>query len=381
MSNEMITEDGVVIEQMHGLPATIDNAMAGALAKAELDIQIVTARQYPRSVKRALDNILSLATLDEETATECIYALKRGGKPIRGPSIRLAEVIASQWGNCRDTAMVVSIDRVNKLITAEGAFLDLETNRGTKASVQRRISDKYGKLYNDDMIAVTGNAACSIARRNAILAGVPKGVWRRAQEACEQIIRGDASTMVERRDKAIKALAHFNLAPEQIFKLMDVGGLEDIGLDDIATLRVIYTSLKNGEQTVEELMRQIEPDKPARVGPSLAATAAPSAFAASVPTADAKPAPAQAPAQATPSAPTPAHDAETGEITDDDSGEDFMLSSLASGLAAAHNKTRVNEVFRGFERVAKGDADRLARGSALRDQAMQRVTGKQDALM
>lgn len=58
-----------------------------------------------------------------------------------------------------------------------------------------------------------------------------------------------------------------------------------------------------------------------------------------------------------------------------------MLSSLASGLAAAHNKTRVNEVFRGFERVAKGDADRLARGSALRDQAMQRVTGKQDALM
>lgn len=285
-TTEVITSDGEVIEQTVGLPALLDAHKQGTLVRIEIDSAIATARQYPRSVKRAIDNILSLATLDEQTATECIYALPRAGKPIRGPSIRLADIISSQWGNCRDRAQVVQIDRANKVIVAEGAYHDLETNRGTSATVQRRISNKDGKLFNDDMIVVTGNAACSIARRNAILAGVPRGVWRKAVEACEQIIRGDAQTLVERRDKAIAALAHFGLAAEQVFAVMEVRGIEDIDLDDLATLRVIYTALKNGEQTVEELLRAKAPAKQ-RVGAATADLAAPKQFATgSVPQAD-----------------------------------------------------------------------------------------------
>lgn len=282
---DYITEDGEVVE-VKELANLNDTSIATAFARTELESQSATARQHPRSIRNSINNILSMATLDEETAMECIYALRRGGKPIRGPSIRLAEICATFWGNCRDTATVVTIDRVNKLVIADGSFLDLETNRLTKSSVPRRISDKYGKIYSDDMIAMTGNAACSIARRNAILAGIPKGVWRKAVEACEQIIRGDAKTMVERRDAAIKALAHFNLSPEQVFKIMDVGGVEDISLDDLATLRVIYANLKNGEQTVEELLRSIAPDKRERVTASTASTAAPAQFADDVPTAD-----------------------------------------------------------------------------------------------
>lgn len=282
---DYITEDGEVVE-VKELANLNDTSIATAFARTELESQSATARQHPRSIRNSINNILSMATLDEETAMECIYALRRGGKPIRGPSIRLAEICATFWGNCRDTATVVTIDRVNKLVIADGSFLDLETNRLTKSSVPRRISDKYGKIYNDDMIAMTGNAACSIARRNAILAGIPKGVWRKAVEACEQIIRGDAKTMVERRDAAIKALAHFNLSPDHVFKIMDVGGVDDISLDDLATLRVIYANLKNGEQTVEELLRSIAPDKRERVTASTASTAAPAQFADDVPTAD-----------------------------------------------------------------------------------------------
>ncbi len=250
--NETVTIEGEIVET--NVPMLSD-AMAGTLARAEIDMQVATARQYPRSIKRAMDNILTLATLDEQTALESIYALKRGGKPIRGPSIRLAEIIVTQWGNNRSGAQVVSIDRLNKLINAEGFFHDLETNSATKATVQRRISDSKGRLFNDDMIAITGNAACSIAKRNAILAGVPKGIWRKAVEAAEQIIRGDAKTLIERREAAIKAFAHFNLAPEQVFQIMAVAGADDIDIDDLVTLRAIYTSLKNGEQTVEELLR------------------------------------------------------------------------------------------------------------------------------
>lgn len=286
MSGEIITDDGVLIEQIAGMPTlSVDHGAVSAMLRAELDTQIATARAYPRSIKNVMNNILSLATLDEETATECIYALKRSGKPVRGPSIRLAEIISSQWGNCRDGAQVVTIDRVNKLIVAEGMFHDLETNRGTKTQVQRRISGKDGRLFSDDMVAVTGNAACAIARRNAILAGIPKGIWRKAFDACEQIIRGDAATMVEKRDKALSALAHFNLSSDQVYRLMDVGGADDLTLDDIATLRVIYMSLKNGEQTVEDLIKSIEPDRPERVTAVTVKTSAPDVFDESVPAA------------------------------------------------------------------------------------------------
>jgi hypothetical protein len=289
MVNDLTTtNDGDTVEHVTGT-VLVDTATAAALARTEIDSQIATARAYPRSIRTATANILELATLDEETAAECIYELKRGGKKIRGPSIRLAEIIASQWGNCRDAAQVVSVDRVNKVVVAEGAFHDLETNRGTRTSCQRRISDKDGKIYSHDMIVVTGNAACAIARRNAILSGVPKGIWRPVIAACEKVIAGKAATLVKRRADAVDALGQYQITPEQLFKLVGVKGVEDIGLDELVSLRVTYASLKNGDITVEELLRPIEPEKP-RVSASTADLSPPAAFGSGVPVANATPA-------------------------------------------------------------------------------------------
>ena len=135
-------------DTVSGLPADYQGSLAVALSRSEIDQQITTARAMPRSIKRAMDNILTLATLDAESAEECIYALPRGGKPIKGPSVRLAEIISSQWGNCRVGARVVHVDRFEKYIEAEGVFHDLETNTATTARVRRRISDKQGRILN-----------------------------------------------------------------------------------------------------------------------------------------------------------------------------------------------------------------------------------------
>ena len=163
-----------------GLPDGYDSATSASLAVqmavAEVDQQIATAHAYPRSIDKVMKNILTLATLDEETAKECIYALPRANKIIPGPSIRLAEIMLSQWQNARVGTRVTHVDRFEKYVEAEGIFHDLETNVATTARVRRRISDKRGRLYDDDMIMVTSNAAAAIAKRNAILAGVPKGV-------------------------------------------------------------------------------------------------------------------------------------------------------------------------------------------------------------
>lgn len=249
--------DSEIIEQSNALPAelseAVDASLAVGLSRAEIDTQIATARRYPRQISRVAQSILSLATLDEETAEESMYALPRGGKPIQGPSIRFAEIVKTSYGNCRAAARVVHVDRVEKVVIAEGVFHDLETNTATRAEVRRRICDKYGKLYKDDMIIVTGNAACSIALRNAILGGVPKALWRKAYDAVQHTIAGDVKTLAETRDRAIKALANFGVTPEQVFTALGVAGIEDITIQHVPTLRGMFATLKNGEATVEEM--------------------------------------------------------------------------------------------------------------------------------
>ena len=76
-----------------------------AINRSEIDIQISTAKQYPRDLSSVLKNIRDYATIDAETAADCFYALKRGqgndASVIEGLSVRMAEIFASSWGNYR----------------------------------------------------------------------------------------------------------------------------------------------------------------------------------------------------------------------------------------------------------------------------------------
>jgi hypothetical protein len=239
-----------------------DESMAISLARAEIDQQISTAKAYPRSIEKAVKGITALALLDVETAQSCTYALPRGGKPITGPSARFAEIVFSQWGNARVSARVVHVDKTDKYIEAEGIFHDLETNTARRALVRRRISDKHGRVLSDDMITVTGNAAASIASRNAILAGIPKAAWGKAYDKCLAALRGDVKTLSVTRDEAMKNFAAFGVTPEQVFAALDVAGIADVTTDHIVTLRAMFATLKNGEATVEEMFPPAKTAKP-----------------------------------------------------------------------------------------------------------------------
>ncbi len=249
MGNELTEFEAKELAQVQTAPLAIE------LQRAEIDTQISTARAYPRQLALVARNVHSLVTLDEESAEECMYALPRGGKPIKGPSARFAEALLQSYGNCRSAARVIKIDRKEKVIVAEGMFHDLETNTMTTATVNRRISGRGGNIFNDDMIVVTGNAACSIAKRNAILAGIPKPIWRKAYEAVESTIAGDVTTLAENRDRAMKAMAMHGLTAEQVCEILGKEGLEDIAVNDIPTLRGMFQALKSGETTKEELRR------------------------------------------------------------------------------------------------------------------------------
>ena len=241
----------------------LDDSLAVSLTRAEIDVQIETARKYTRSLAKAQTKIVQYAAVDEETAVACCYALirkKKGAraddednKAIEGPSIRLAEIAVAAWGNCRVDARVIAVNREEKYVEAQGIFHDLETNAATRKVVRRRISTKGGYLFSDDMITVTGNAACSIALRNAILAGIPRGAYWPGYLAARNVIAGTVETLGENRARAYRAFASYGVTPQQIHEHLGVAGEADIGLEHIAQLRAAHSAIKNGEATVSEM--------------------------------------------------------------------------------------------------------------------------------
>lgn len=235
-----------------GLPMVAEQSMVATLNKSEIDQQITTAKQYPRSVVRFRKEALEMVTLNEKVAESCIYALPRDGKTIEGPSARFAEVIASAWGNCRAGARVVSDH--GDFVTAQGVFHDLERNVAITYEVQRRITNKSGKRFGADMIGVTANAACSIALRNAILKGVPKAFWDDLYEASRQVIRGDFKTLNNRRADTLSKFQGYGMTKEEVCATLGVGGIEDIGLDELVLLRGMLTALKEGDTTPDQLI-------------------------------------------------------------------------------------------------------------------------------
>lgn len=236
-----------------------------ALNKSEVDSQVATARAYPRSIKKFLNEARQMVTLTEEIAGECTYMLPRAGKKISGPSARFAEIVASAWGNCRAGARIV--EEHDRFVVAQGVFNDVQRNVAITYEVRRRITDSKGNRYGDDMIAVTANAACSIAMRNAVLKGIPKAFWKSLHDEAIRTTRGDVATLAQRRDAMLKAFADLGAKEQEILSLIGVDGKEDITLDNLVELRSIYTAVKDGDTTMEQLLDRAEPTR-SKVGRS-----------------------------------------------------------------------------------------------------------------
>lgn len=234
--------------------------------KAAIDVQISTAKAYPRSIKRATDNAIAIVTMDRETAETCNYSLPRGKKPISGPSVHLAKILAQQWGNMRIEARVVDTDATH--VHSEAVCWDLETNLAIKVTVKRSImqnvyeerngqSVKTGRMVrmNEDMITVTGNAANSISLRNAVFAVIPTAVWKKAYSAAKQMITGDISDknkLIARRKQVIDGFKEtYGISEKEILSAIAKAAIDHIDGDDLVILIGIAQSIKDGDTTIE----------------------------------------------------------------------------------------------------------------------------------
>ena len=232
--------------------------MLSAVSRAEVDIQIATAKQYPRDITRALNNIKTIATLDPETAEDCFYTLRRGkgndAKLIEGVSVRLAEIIAGAWGNMRVQTRIVGND--GRKITAQAICHDLESNLAVCIEVHRRITSANGQTYSEDMQVMTGNAASAIAFRNAVLKVVPKAVTKRVINDIKQVAMGQALSVETSRQRMIEYYAKLGVTQAELLAYLEIKNVNDIDAEMIFELRGLANALKEGTTTVQETFRR-----------------------------------------------------------------------------------------------------------------------------
>lgn len=251
------------------------------IERANVDSQIATAKQYPRDLRRAINNSIAMATLDVPTAQSCGYALPRGGKPITGPSVHLAKLIVSNYGNIRAEAKVVQI--TDKQVISRGTCWDLENNVATAFEVRRSIVGRTGQRFSDDMITVTGNAANSIAYRNAVFSVIPKAITDKVYQAAQHTITGDLSDedkIIARRKKCIDFFKdEFGISEQEVVMLCGKQTVNQIKANEIALLLGITQSLTDGDTTVDDLMKPYRKEETKNTIAAAAAEAAKNAAA------------------------------------------------------------------------------------------------------
>lgn len=236
------------------------------LARAECDIQIATAKRFPRSIEKFRKQAMALATESAEVAAKCFYSLPRGkddsgrAKTIEGPSIRMAEIIASCWGNMRIEARIVSIEE--EQVVARATCHDLENNVATSMEARRRIVDKWGKRYGLDMIGVTCMAALSIARRNAIFGVVPMAYAEPILEAARACAVGDQKTLPTRRTKMLEAWAKMGVLAEQVYARLGVAGESEITIDHLEEMFGLFTAVKDNQIKLHDAFPSGDDAKP-----------------------------------------------------------------------------------------------------------------------
>ncbi len=240
----------------------------GAMVRSEIEAQVATARRYPRKIKTFLDRSIQQVTAMPVIAKKCMYALERWDakegkkKIIDGPSIRMAEIMASAYGNLRTQARVIGMD--DRFVTVEGNCLDTENNVGFSQEIKRRITTSKGKTYNEDMIMVTANAAMSIALRNAIFRVIPVAYRDIIYAEAKRVAVGGAAGFISQRDEVLGFFADHDIPLADVLDACGAASVDDMTADHICALIGIQNSINDGTTTLARVFAKPEPVQPTK---------------------------------------------------------------------------------------------------------------------
>lgn len=216
---------------------------------SEIKGKMFLARQFPRDPEYSLQAALRECQR-KELAEQAMYEFTRGDSKVRGPSIRLVEVLARHWSNI--TCGVDEIDSKDGETTIKAYAWDLETNVSDSKtfSVKHVRTTKKGSYKLTDERDIYETVANKGARRKraCLLAVLPGWYVDACVDACEKTL---AQTLTEGRTleeviaELVTAFSEFGIAPSQIEEKMgkEIGKFSK---QDGVKLKHLYSAIKDG---------------------------------------------------------------------------------------------------------------------------------------
>lgn len=215
-------------------------------AIAEVQAAMMIARMNPRDQVASMDRILN-ACMRPSLADSALYTYARGGTEVSGPSIRLAETLAQNWGNIKTS--VRELDQFGGVSTVQTIAWDLETGYQCDKvfQVPHIRHTKKGQIRLEDPRDIYELVANQGARRlrACILAVIPGDVTEAAVAQCEATMKTKADTSPEAMQKMLAAFDAYGVTREQIEKRIQ-RRLDAILPAQVVALKKIYASLRDG---------------------------------------------------------------------------------------------------------------------------------------
>ena len=253
-------------EQQVGQPATGAAAQMMVSRQAqEVQAAMVVAKRFPRDEAQAMDRILN-ACQRQSLAEAAVYEYPRGGETVTGPSIRLAEALAQNWGNV-DFGVIELEQRPGESQVMAYAW-DLETNtRQSKVfTVPHVRKTRNGTSPLTDPRDIYEMVANQGARRmrSCILGIIPGDVVDAAVAQCDKTLKSANKAPLEERIVTMcsKFQDDFQIGKEALEAYIGRKS-KAFSEADVVRLAKVYRSLKDGVIGNEYFMDKLKSSAPA----------------------------------------------------------------------------------------------------------------------
>lgn len=235
--------------------------MATSRQAQEVQAAMVVAKRFPRDETESYSRIMK-ACKRRSLAETAVYEYRRGGQAVTGPSIRLAEVLAQNWGNL-DFGMI-ELEQRNGESQVMAYCWDLETNvRQTKVfSVKHFRSTKQGGYALTDPRDIYEMVANQGARRvrSCILGVIPKDIVDDAVAECGKTLKNEKEPISDRVRKMVSVFQeNFGVSKEALEKYAGCN-TDAFTEQTLLSLGRVYTALKDGAAKREDYFEIAKPD-------------------------------------------------------------------------------------------------------------------------
>lgn len=230
---------------------------------AQVQTRVEMAIKFPRSYQRAFKKIQECCQRPGLAKT-ALYNYPRGGQAVEGPSIRLAEVLAQNWGNLEYG--INEIAQEGGVSDVEAYCWDLETNtrQSKRFKVPHLRFTKNGTKKLTDPRDIYEHVANMGARRMraCILSIVPIDVVEDAVGIIKNTLVKGMGTQAELREKIKKMLPAYEemgVTSEHIEEFLG-HNIDAVTAIEMVKLQSIYKSIKDGFAPAHEWFRSKKPN-------------------------------------------------------------------------------------------------------------------------